>query len=258
MEYEIYKTDELTHWGVPGMKWGVRRYQRKDGSLTPAGERHRAKLEAQLKNREKVVKNKERTKAKFDKLAAKKRELEEREDALDNKKATTKPSKHAAKSDQPAQRTVKDMTDDELRERTTRMMLESNYLNAQRNLAASSPQQVSKGKQFMDKFVSDVIVPAATNTGRAWLEKTLRDKLGLNSQDPLSALEKQVRKARLEKELSNLKKKDDNISWENELKRQQHAKQESEKELRDVQYQIALLDAKAALKKRQNAQNGDD
>lgn len=30
---------ELTHAGVKGMKWGVRRYQNKDGSLTPAGKK---------------------------------------------------------------------------------------------------------------------------------------------------------------------------------------------------------------------------
>lgn len=30
--------DELYHWGVKGMKWGVRRYQNKDGSLTPEGQ----------------------------------------------------------------------------------------------------------------------------------------------------------------------------------------------------------------------------
>lgn len=31
MGYELY------HWGIKGMKWGIRRFQNKDGSLTPAG-----------------------------------------------------------------------------------------------------------------------------------------------------------------------------------------------------------------------------
>ena len=37
--YVIPKDSDLTHYGVLGMKWGVRRYQNVDGSLTTAGQR---------------------------------------------------------------------------------------------------------------------------------------------------------------------------------------------------------------------------
>lgn len=35
----VYR-NELYHWGVKGQKWGIRRYQNKDGTLTSAGKKH--------------------------------------------------------------------------------------------------------------------------------------------------------------------------------------------------------------------------
>jgi hypothetical protein len=221
MEYEIYKSEELYHHGIVGMKWGVRRYQRKDGSLTPAGEKRRARIEADLKSRERIVKNKERTQAKIDKLSAKKAELDAREEALANKK---KPVEQ--KSEKPAssaKKSFKDLSDDELRELTNRMTLETNYLNAKKNLANATPQKVSKGKKFMEGLMNDVVAPAAKNVGKAWLEKTLKDKLGLNEQH---------------------KKSIDELSKEFDLKTRK-----KNEELDDIRREIAIIEAQKRLAK---------
>lgn len=42
---------ELYHHGIKGQRWGIRRYQNPDGSLTAAGQKHREKRDAKWTNR---------------------------------------------------------------------------------------------------------------------------------------------------------------------------------------------------------------
>lgn len=49
--YILTTNGELYHWGIKGQKWGVRRYQNKDGSLTAAGKKRQKKLTADEKER---------------------------------------------------------------------------------------------------------------------------------------------------------------------------------------------------------------
>lgn len=194
--------DELAHWGIVGMKWGVRRYQNKDGSLTSAGKKRRARLEADLKEREKSIKRREREKAANDKLAAKSAELDERERALRGEGKTRRPNTSPERK-----KTASEMSDDELRERTNRMMMEAQYYNAQKNLAALNPPKVSAGQKFVTSLLNDVIAPAAKNAGRAWAENFMKEKLGLNKKAEKSIDEK-LKEAQLKLSKKNEKLED--------------------------------------------------
>lgn len=202
----LISTEELKHWGIPGMKWGLRRYQNKDGSLTPAGrKRYNAEVEA-LKKRERLIRSQEKAAARQAKLANKKAELDARENALKNDS-----SKNNSKAPD-RKKTINEMSDDELRNETNRMRLEADYHNAKKSLATANPQEVKAGKKFMDGLMNDVVVPATKNAGKAWLENYLKDALGVNKQDRLTRLKRQYEEADYEKKIADLKKGADELS----------------------------------------------
>lgn len=116
---------ELYHYGLKGMKWGIRRYQNKDGSLTPDGKKRYSNNTHE-----------------------------------DYKKA------HSRKS-------IKQMSDVELRNRNNRLQMEQQY----RDLKKRS----SVGKRAVDSFIKTAgtiaAVSAAYTTYKKFGDKAL-DAIG--------------------------------------------------------------------------------
>ncbi len=136
--------NELKHFGTKGMKWGIRRYQNKDGSLTPAGKKRYEKELAKLKAEEKVLKNRARTQAKINGLATKRQELDElRKTVSGDKESETKVETT------PKNKRLKDMTDAELSAKLERFKNEAKYREA----------TTSEGR----KFVNEVLKASGKN-----------------------------------------------------------------------------------------------
>lgn len=165
--------DELYHWGIKGMKWGIRRFQKKDGTLTALGKKRK------------------------------------RDDDSDGE---SKP------------KSVKDMSDAELRSAISRLEMENRY----RQL---NPEKVSMGQKFMNSF-KDRIVPELSNVGSRlvgqYLEKKGKQLLGLSDDDSLAGLKKEVEKLKLTKEKLEITDKIENFGKNQGGKKNKNKNQNSD------------------------------
>lgn len=83
--------DELQHHGIKGQRWGIRRFQTKDGALTKAGQKRYNKEMDKLKAEKKKLRNEERTKKKLAKLDEMKSDVEKMKKGADDDKPVETP-----------------------------------------------------------------------------------------------------------------------------------------------------------------------
>lgn len=138
--------DELYHYGVLGMKWGVRR--------TPAELGHKPK------------KTKKKSGGLFGKKTKKK------------SKAKKAPSKKKVEETVEEKDPISSMTDAELKAKIDRANLEKQY-------RALNPKKVSKGEAFTKHVMDNIIAPAATDAAKTvvkdFLIKQGKAYLGMNN-----------------------------------------------------------------------------
>lgn len=145
---DIYaNTGVLMHHGTKNMKWGVRRYQNKDGSLTPLGKKRYQKQEEEASKKNKGKPPKVDEWVKSDMTSA--RKLADESSGLANKLKNINDTsmKNAPKSKMD----LSSMTDKEMRDRINRAMLEKQYNDM------FAPQKVSKGKEYAGQILEGTI-----------------------------------------------------------------------------------------------------
>lgn len=140
----------LKHHGIKGMKWGIRRYQNKDGTLTDLGKRRLASFEKGAN----VVKKTATNGAHMVKKAA----GATKKYVFSNRTVRAKITKHQRSKDL---KRVRGLSDEELRRRIERVQLEQKY-------KSMIKQDLTPGRQAVNEILSSsgkkVLTAAAAGT----------------------------------------------------------------------------------------------
>ena len=174
---KLLSDEELYHYGILGQKWGLRRYQNADGTLTPEGrERMLARARKYESKANITVGESYSAKLRRAKLNQKAKDARYEVRKSDLKKARLKKAKKENSSENNAKKSVKGMSDEELKREIARAKLENEYNQLH-------PKHVSAGQKFASYVFKRMILPSATSVGTAYFTKVGKQWLGISSDD---------------------------------------------------------------------------
>lgn len=167
MENEI-----LEHHGIKGQRWGVRRFQNRDGTLTAAGKRRQiadGRLRGDPEKEKRGLSDKQKTLIKAGAAAAvtaiaaygayKLGKAGKFDGVIKSGKEAAEKIVAAAKNKKVSKTDLSSMSDADLKAKVARMALEQQYKKL-------SPPKVNKGKQVVDKLIKTAgTIAGVTSTG---------------------------------------------------------------------------------------------
>ena len=167
----MYEENSLTHWGIKGMKWGVRRYQNKDGSLTPAGQKR-----YDNDTRDLSEKKKSKYKANPDKWVNEDLESGRRlANESSNLSRQLKDANDRSMRNQPkVKMDLSNMSDQEMRNQINRALLEKQYNDM------FAPQKTSRGREVAGKILETAGTVLTIGSTALGIALAIRDLSGKN------------------------------------------------------------------------------